>query len=784
MRSLMAKDDRGQIAVFLCIICSAMLLCAIVFAECSKAFTSRAQAGLAVENSIQSALAGYDAGLKDNYGIFAFHYSSDIQDTVMHYLDLNLKIPKGIPGCINAHFNEFNVEDLACIPSNSLIEPGVIEHQINDFMKYRGLTDLAGDVVRIIDDTKNYGKVELVIEKKMLLEQVMNEMEGIEQSIRTYISGSIGNGPAVKYCINKFIGEDLLKPGIDLLNQLFDNCMFNKWKITELEKKRSDLNSIVDTLNSQSEKDDAGKKIAELSDEISVLSAQSEKNRQTILTALSDMKGKILKPFLEPNQMALKCLETLPSKLEDALKKADDIIGSLDGLLSGAETLEEAAGDAKDDFSVKSVMSTVESEVNRFRNLLPDKNMIENLSSILNQNISVINMAISFIDEFAQAIGANGVVETRLDEFKNRITEMLKQYCANLTYRFISSQEFYGNDSSSGVQQTGDEAKAVAREELQKYDLKNIKCVELEKLGIDYDKLPSKRKEPSSAEIIKTDMDTSEGNGFSAADTGRIAGKDPKAAFNAMDSGKGILSILEYSRDKIFLVEYITGMLKNTLSCRCGMSDSSNLSGVNWTSVDTLFSSEVEYIICGSQSEKVNRLLTEGMILSIRFGLNLIHVYADPEKRRLASTIAAAASGWWSGGAAVPFVSSLLMCSWAAAESIIDINDLLDGKGVPLYKNKSQWKLDLGLSSIDAGSKISGPVLKYIDYLRLILLIKSKDSIINRLMDIIEINMRLYGEGSPLDNFFTCLTVKTKISYKGLLQGFDHSWRTSMSMSY
>lgn len=102
---------------------------------------------------------------------------------------------------------------------------------------------------------------------------------------------------------------------------------------------------------------------------------------------------------------------------------------------------------------------------------------------------------------------------------------------------------------------------------------------------------------------------------------------------------------------------------------------------------------EVEYIIFGRKKEKANADLAQVSIFGIRMGLNLIHVYMDPQKVKTAYTAAVSISGWTGFG--VPIVKNLILFGWAAGESYLDVKDINNGKEVPVYKTENTWRLSL-----------------------------------------------------------------------------------------
>ena len=179
-------------------------------------------------------------------------------------------------------------------------------------------------------------------------------------------------------------------------------------------------------------------------------------------------------------------------------------------------------------------------------------------------------------------------------------------------------------------------------------------------------------------------------------------------------------------RDDIYINEYIIMMFKDSVRTKNMAEQDKKMER------ESFFNAEVEYVLHGHSSENINILKTKGQILLVRFGLNTLGIFTDLEKKQQAYAIAAAIAGWWTGGAGVPIIADLIMCAWGMGEAVSDLSELVDGKSVQLYKTKN--------------AEAMGDILKltYQDYLRLFLLLKNTENVLDRIQDLIEINMGGY----------------------------------------
>lgn len=159
---------------------------------------------------------------------------------------------------------------------------------------------------------------------------------------------------------------------------------------------------------------------------------------------------------------------------------------------------------------------------------------------------------------------------------------------------------------------------------------------------------------------------------------------------------------------------------------------------------DHFFSSEVEYIICGELSDAKNKRQTDLALEAVRAGLNITHIYSDPEK---VSAISAAAEAITPGPGAL-VTQFALATAWAAAESINDVKLLHQGYKVPIVKTSASWAIDLD-SILEGYSGEDGCIRPqvnlgrtYDDYLRILLYAKDENIKTARILDLIQINMR------------------------------------------
>ena len=176
---------------------------------------------------------------------------------------------------------------------------------------------------------------------------------------------------------------------------------------------------------------------------------------------------------------------------------------------------------------------------------------------------------------------------------------------------------------------------------------------------------------------------------------------------------------------------------------------------------------EIEYAVGGKLTDRENLQDVLFQLLVLREITNFLYLMKDPVRRQEADSVANTISMLLLIPEAAPAISFALKAAWAYGESILDIRNLLEGKKVPLVKDSASWQIPL-LSLIfirltgDSHRHTDGNGLDYKGYLRLLLFLKSADSLTKSLMDLVEWNVRLEKDRPDfrLDNCLDALRVE------------------------
>lgn len=189
-------------------------------------------------------------------------------------------------------------------------------------------------------------------------------------------------------------------------------------------------------------------------------------------------------------------------------------------------------------------------------------------------------------------------------------------------------------------------------------------------------------------------MDGATAEDLQSSDENNLADNALEASGKAISGFDRIGEILTGGRDKLYLMAYTTTMFSCYTTNReaGGNKAEKTLSGVPFSEKNNeAYRAEQEYILLGDPKLKNNVDGVKTRIFGVRFLLNAIYAYtSDSALKTEALTMAMTIAG--ATGFLVPIVQNVLLLAAALTESVFDVNDLVDGKSVPLYKNPQAWR--------------------------------------------------------------------------------------------
>jgi len=172
-----------------------------------------------------------------------------------------------------------------------------------------------------------------------------------------------------------------------------------------------------------------------------------------------------------------------------------------------------------------------------------------------------------------------------------------------------------------------------------------------------------------------------------------------------------------------------------------------------------------EYILCGKNSDIENLKATVYRLVALREAMNASYLYSDVGKRAEISAMASSVAAVAVAPHIQPLLETSILFAWAYMESLQDVRILLEGGSVPLIKTDASW--NTGLNSIlhfesqDIGKRESSG-LQYQDYLNVFFFVEKKEQLLHRLIDIMEMDIRLkpWNEHFKIDGCVSAYSVK------------------------
>lgn len=765
----------GAITVYLSIILSAVILLSGILMDIVRIKAAEVQVRRAVNTAAMSTLAGYHTKLKEDYGLFALNNSdsSKLDETTKSYLQKNLFLEseedKDSESAYDflksividdkyrtVHFidlYDYRVENVQVLPIYNFTENEITRQQIAEYMKYRAPAQFAENFMEKINyvsstaDLADAYKQKTRIEKKLSkVEKTLVRLQDDIDELNRFDKRSFDNNQGSGSLLKTYIESEVQRSVYAVYSSVEITVSENK----EEQEKAEELGKYADNLYreaSNSAEDTREQLEEDLSDCLSAAqNALNEvENMQTLI--------KSLKSDIDALKASLKELDTnnRPDKpqISDALK--------LD--IEKWERLIDSENSS-------SIIEGLERDIKLLSNIKGNLNWIPGLVSSLTDGLrsqATVNMRNALE-------GDSNLDISGTPEFNTVISRLLStsevRNIADSAARFESIKEVLLK--SSKVQGKDPRKKIASNAEKIKEEITNTSNPpkRIEEPGL----LPSYKVNGTYPNKIFSEnllqADSEDDDPSNESDSFDVDfDEDSDYSENTFGYITFLASRLEqYAknlRNEIYVNEYILGTFKDGVEIKDASSDGK----IN----DTLFDrNEVEYILAGAAGEGVNFMIIKGKILLIRFGMNTLHVYSDPQKRLKALEIATATAGFTGFG--IPVVHNLIMCSWGMAESFQDMQDLYQGKRVPFIKTSQTWRTDLipGGYRVDNSVQNQGSMMDfdYHDYLRLLLLIENKDVKMNRIEDLIQLNMQKSDPEFKLSNYNTYVKVNAQVSIR------------------
>ena len=771
------NNDRGAITVYLSIILSAFIMLSGVLMDIVRIRAAEVQVRRAANTSALAALAGYNTKLKEDYGLFALH-SSDVaylNETIEDYFGKNLLADisdingkhqiyhflKGI--IINNQYKDvdfidlynYKIENIEVTPIYNFTENEIMRQQIVEYMKYRAPVQFTENFMEKIDyvasseELASSYKQKIAIEKKLgNIEKAMKRLQGhIDEinkfEIRNFDSSPKSNSQLIKNTKNI------------VLEEIYRECKKANFGHLETPEKEQafDIMQKIDKRYKDARK--------QSENGIDLLDEQ-------LWSCLDAVKGGILE------------LENIKALSKQARQDMQSLKSALLNLKS-----QNKSGKIEN----TEIIDTMQKDIDKYEKLLDTDNS-QSVSLDLNNNLEALNQIQTSISKLPYwiAIESREISKSSLNSLENSFREgvsidivdqhkfdaFIGKLASNTKmesiYEIANSYKTLSNILDKGKRSKGDDPRKSVAEAVKKIRKEiqdatsNPKKIEDPKLlpsYVDSGSYPNKIYSEDILEAQETNYDEAEVVEQFDADFDEDSTFVDESFDYIINFAKTLKDKTIDLRDEIYVNEYILKIFKDVVEI--------NDSNTDGKSKSTFFEKgEVEYIIGGNSNEEINKYLVKGQILLIRLGMNTLHVYSDSKKRLQALEIATAIAGFTGFG--IPIAHNLIMCAWGTAEAVYDIKNIYDGKRVPFIKTIENWRTDLlpsGFKTKDGVESESGLMdFDYHDYLRLLLLVKDKEAKMNRIEDLIQLNVQQGNPDFKLNSFNTYVKINAEISIK------------------
>lgn len=747
----MIKHESGAITVYLCIIFAAMIIVTGVLTDIARIRTAEIQVERAVESAVSSTLSGYDRTLKDNFGLFVLNNNNveHIKNIINEYTASNLGI-KHYNGFLDLY--DYKIESLKVTPMYNLTENPVMRRQIVEYMKYRAPKQVVESFIGKAKAMADTAKIVELSDMKMQIDKVfmdiINDVRNIDKAGKE---------------INKFIYKDfenLLKEYVQLTRE-FRMC---KKKVEEIRKNLSQARAAKESIAKAA-------RIASLLGKLYKAMNQESNARKQKEKAFSKI-DEYLNNFLKLNNDALTYCMRLSGNAADISGRVSSIKKYIDDNINdkSSEYLKNLANEIIRGTNLENRKTCI----NEIESQIPEREAVNELSRKVSLNLGLIELVSKEIEIFNQKYGTsidNGNPSESLDRYIFPKVLGLKDYKADISIKKINPP-FNGtkgtdprkaakNDAKKKLMYGKDKKKNAIKEnqkELPSYKkigryINKVESPDFSDKDDEYKKIyegfiKSKTSKESGMTESKTDFSFSNiekeidfgNNDFSQKAFGIV--EEMGKWFDRIIAD----GLLAY-RDELYVDEYIIGMFSSAVpELKNGTNTRKDLRGrQKQNTVDC----ETEYILCGNTSNNFNVNFVKGQILLIRFAIDTVNVYRNPEKVEAAVAIASAAS-FWSFGLSEPVIQNLILCGWGMLDAVNDLDRLMEGEVVPAFKK---------FEKTDSGKQQLG--FSYHDYLRIFLLLQNSDEKMNRIEDLIQLK-----SGKKLSGYNSYIRIEVDVSIK------------------
>lgn len=789
------RKIRGAISIFLVMITIPTLLLSAVLIDGSRMASAKAIAQEAGDLAAVSALTDYNVDLKDSFGLLAMKdsgeaeklYKDSLQSTLLasglsgssEYSEQLWEILKNAVGASSPYADkkflnlyDFQIESCSVTPKYSLGEWQVLENQMVEYAKFRGIYVMA-DRLGVISEL-SAAKAES--EKNKQTAQVMNDKIKIDEKNADADKALTKLREKIRK-LNTAVSEAEQK------EDMYFECLRAKMEEIQIDNTDSD-SELSDEDEKRADKysssrSDLKKALSELHKQASDVRKQAEKSRKEVDNAIKNLES-----FQRENQSKLTDNDDIRGLIEDAQNNISTYksfyIPKIESILNDS-ILSQLASDDSLSKRVERILDEIDDAIYRYENepdpeeendeeseeeeeedpvyyfyYLKGNDRTEEIHLVLNGSSS------SRCYRAAEEKETKYFQAKRWEEINPTVDSAQGKTTDAITEDFAQSQ-------SEKQEEFGQEGSQASRGEVAS-DV--------------YAARPSKT-------FASREQESSRNSFFNK-------NNDLSGVTNIMDKGTGdnmILQAAEAARDDVLCLSYMFGTFKTRLTGvekfsrdKMPQGEKDNFYMPKWRYAhdggeidmrftpkkdrDTVLRGEIEYLICGNRTDALNENCVYSMIYAERLVNNEIALYRHKSVNGTCHSAAAAASTATGGTVPEPVFFWIFLTAWAIAETQMDMHFLVDcGYKIPVLKTSKNVLLteiptgDDGLVN-NYGEK--GLFVSYEDYLLIMLLMQGEKTRLMRSADLIEFNMKKQDSGFTMAEAYTYLQGTSQISTRYL----------------
>ena len=779
------KKTRGAVSIFLVMILLPTMLLSAVLIDGSRMASARAMAQEAADLAASSTIADYNQELKDQFGLFALKesdksklesvYKESLAATLLasglsddkEYSEKLWGIMKKAVGITNPYegksflnLYDFSVDSCSVEQKFSLAEKDVLQSQMVEYAKYRGIYIMA-DRLNIIsylgqaqENAEKNKKAADVMEKKMDVDEKNTAAdESVADLVKKIkeLNAQVGEYKKARDEYLEALPEYMEKVKLENTDNEgeYDHGAISKYNqfvttaVPEWQNVVSAANAVLDQAKSTKES---------LQNAVEKLENFKTDNKDESNETITSLMGDADENITYYNET---CMQYVDEILEDSV-------------------LEQISQDSDLGFRMAEVMSQIEKAVEKYAEELAeqesddDDDDDEEEDPILEYYYYYLNLSGS--DESASQVIEGGSSPNRY--YRPAVMEVTKYF----------EDKQWNEQNPADSKPKYEDAEGNISEDFAKKESNNEDEANKEDESTTEESGPKRGKidkmsELPSQQANKDGLLKGLKRGFWNTDkTADLSGTK-----SAMEGGSKsiflqIESAAESARDEVLSMSYMFGTFKTRMTgwskfSKDGMkqSEKDNKYMPAWRYAhdggeidmrfnpkkdrDTVLRGEIEYLIGGMDSDVLNETAIYATISAERLANNVIAMYM--EKKVVNPTCKAAAI---LASAATEFVVPeqvffwLFITAWATAETAIEMHYLVDcGYKIPLLKTNKNILLTVDPDATgeglignygDPNDIKNGLFVTYEDYLLVMLLAQGSNKRIMRSADLIQIDMQ------------------------------------------